>query len=70
MIIFEQTSSYDFTAGGWTFVARPVRASEASCLQCHEADGTTRTFPSRDHVPTLRVGDALGALLYGYKSAH
>ena len=67
MIMFERASSYDFTAGGWTFVARPVRAHEASCLPCHEADGTTRTLPARDLAPSLRVGDALGALLYGYK---
>jgi hypothetical protein len=69
MIAFERTSSYDFTAGGWTFVARPVRASDASCLRCHEADGSTHTFPSSDRVTALRVGDALGALLYGYQSA-
>lgn len=69
MITFERASSYDFTAGGWTFVARPVRASELSCLRCHEADGSTRTIPARDRVPSLRVGDPLGALLYGYQSA-
>lgn len=69
MIMFERGSSYDFTAEGWTFVARPVRASEPSCVRCHEADGSTRTIPSRDGVPSLRVGDPLGALLYGYQSA-
>ena len=69
MIMFERASSYDFTAGGWTFVAHPVRASEPSCLRCHEADGSTRTIPSRDRVPSLRVGDPLGALLYGYQAA-
>jgi hypothetical protein len=69
MTLFERASSSDFTAGGWTFVARPVRASEPSCLRCHEADGSTRTIPSRDGAPSLRVGDPLGALLYGYQSA-
>lgn len=69
MLAFEQASLYEFTAGDWTFVARPVRASDASCLRCHEADGRTRTIPARDRVPSLRVGDALGAVLYGYPSA-
>lgn len=69
MIVFERASSYDFTAGDWTFVAHPVRASEASCLRCHDADGSAHTIPSRDRVASLRVGDALGALLYGYRSA-
>jgi hypothetical protein len=70
MIMFERASSYEFTAADWTFVAHPVRASDPSCLQCHEADGSTRRIPSRDRVTSLRVGDALGALLYGYQSAH
>jgi hypothetical protein len=69
MIMFERASSYDFTAGDSTFVAHPVRASEPSCLRCHEADGSTRMIPSRDRVTSLRVGDPLGALLYGYQSA-
>jgi hypothetical protein len=69
MIMFERASSYDFTAGDWTFVAHPVPASEPSCLRCHEADGSTRMIPSRDRVTSVRVGDPLGALLYGYQSA-
>ena len=69
MITFERASSYGFTAGDWTFVAHPVRASEQSCLRCHDANGSARTVPSRDRVTSLRVGDALGVLLYGYQPA-
>ena len=51
---FDRGESHRFTVSGWTFVARPVRASDQSCLNCHRAD-------------TLRLGDPIGAALYGYK---
>src|SRR5262245_19013702 len=34
MVSFKASDIYSFTRTGWTFVARPVRASQ-SCLQCH-----------------------------------
>jgi hypothetical protein len=51
---FDRGETHRFTVSGWTFVARPVRASEQSCLNCHRADA-------------LRLGDPIGAVLYGYK---
>jgi hypothetical protein len=51
---FDRGESHRFTVGGWTFVARPVRASDQSCLNCHRADA-------------LRLGDPIGAALYGFK---
>src|SRR5262245_46268743 len=57
---------YDFEAGDWNVVARPVRADD-TCLKCHWSNG--------DHWPTggrsdLRVGDVLGVALYAYQAAN
>jgi hypothetical protein len=51
---FGRAKSYGFALREWTFVARPVRASDASCLNCHRADA-------------LRLGDPIGAVLYAFK---
>ena len=65
---FGHNESYDFTMNGWQFSARPVRASENSCLQCHNPsytfDQTTRK-PKATEV--LKIGDPLGVVLYAYK---
>ena len=71
MLTFDRESSYEFAAGGWTFIARPVRASDPSCLRCHDADGRAHTIPSpQAAAPTLKPGDALGAILYAYRPVH
>jgi hypothetical protein len=43
---------YDFDEGGWSFTARPVRASAAECLSCHRG---------------RQIGEALGVVLYAYR---
>lgn len=71
MNVFEGNDSYQFSQGGWQFVARPVRASEQSCLGCHLQD-TTRLMAHdvKDGMERrLRLGDPLGVLLYAYRKA-
>jgi hypothetical protein len=53
-------NSTEFEQGGWNFVARPVRVSSQTCLMCHREPSAAGTGG------TLRTGDALGAVLYGY----
>lgn len=57
---FAESDSREFDLGRWQFVARPVRASAATCLGCHNP---------KSNVPTpFRPGDAIGAMLYGYQT--
>jgi hypothetical protein len=72
MLAFENTDAYNFTAGRWKFSARVVRASDQSCLDCH-GSGLGKVFrvnaPDR-YKATLRIGDPLGVVLYGYERSH
>lgn len=63
---------YDFKVGRWNVRARPVRASDESCLRCHSQDYRIVYLPKGisgyevkgdNH---LQVGDPLGVLLYAY----
>jgi hypothetical protein len=56
--------SYEFSRPGWEFIARPVRASSERCLRCH-ATKVERGDPAVTS-PT-QIGDALAAVLYGYR---
>ncbi|HJR59073.1 MAG TPA: hypothetical protein VJ813_06745 [Vicinamibacterales bacterium] len=56
MQAFTTSDSHEFDVAAWRFVARPVRASSTTCLGCHA--GASRP---------VRLGDALGAVLYGYQ---
>ena len=61
-----KSDEYQFQRGAWRFVARPVRASDVSCLTCHDDSGTT-LLPRASASSTLKLGDALGVVLYGYR---
>jgi hypothetical protein len=50
---FGGTESYAFSASGWEFIAKPVRASAQSCVECHDA----------------ALGQVIGVALYGYRTA-
>ncbi len=69
---------YGFKAAGWEVEARPVRASDESCLRCHKTDyrtvhGVTEKGVSFYSVEpkgnALKAGDPLGVLLYVYKKS-
>ena len=71
MRVFERSDNYEFNLGQWKFIARPVRASDQSCLKCHQHAGISYlTTADRPQAPTsLQVGDPLGVLVYGYKNS-
>jgi hypothetical protein len=56
--------SYEFSRPGWKFIARPVRASSEKCLRCH-SNKVERGYPAV--TSTTQIGDALAAVLYGYR---
>jgi hypothetical protein len=64
MLAFAKRDSFDFAKAGWNFIARPVRASDATCLKCHR-DPYSMSVPVGE-ASNLKVGDALGVVLYGY----
>ena len=59
---FDKGNQYQFTSGKWKVDARPVRATENSCVQCHKARGA-----NDPEAQELKIGDPLGVLLYVYK---
>ena len=65
MLAFTTRDSFDFAKAGWNFIARPVRASDATCLKCHR-DPYSMSIPVGESS-NLKVGDALGVVLYGYQ---
>jgi hypothetical protein len=65
MALFDRAESHEFTLDAWTFTARPVRAANRACLRCHRADGAASLRPRPAPTQDLRVGDALGVVLYG-----
>ena len=58
---FAESDSREFDLGRWRFVARPVRASAETCLRCHN--------PGSSVEEPFRLGDPIGAVLYGYQTA-
>jgi hypothetical protein len=67
MIAFAKTDSVDFARADWNFVARPVRASDAMCLQCHH-EPVPGVDPARGiEVNALKVGDPMGVVIYGFR---
>lgn len=70
MQVFQGSGKYDFSLGEWKFIARPVRASDTTCLKCHQRNGTN--LFSRGNIgqesKSLQIGDPIGLLVYGYKN--
>jgi len=71
MRVFQGSGKYDFSQGEWKFIARPVRASDATCLSCHQRNGTTLFSRGKigEDSTSLKIGDPLGLLVYGYKNS-
>jgi hypothetical protein len=64
---FARADSHEFAHDGWQFTARPVRATETVCLNCHAADGTTSYWSPPAPGSRLHVGEVLGVVLYGVR---
>lgn len=71
MQAFQGSGKYDFSLGEWKFITRPVRASDATCLNCHQRNGTTLFSRGKigEDSKSLKIGDPLGLLVYGYKNS-
>jgi len=71
MHVFQGSGKYDFSLGDWNFIARPVRASNATCLSCHQRNGTNLFSRSKagQESKSLQIGDPLGLLVYGYRNS-
>jgi hypothetical protein len=66
---------YGFKSGEWDVEARPVRASEESCLRCHVArvefavvinEKGEKSVKAETKEDPPKLGDPLGVLVYAY----
>ena len=57
---FDRGEGYQIQKNGWSVLMRPLRAKSETCVQCHTAGSGGKN----EH---LRVGDALGVVLYVYR---
>jgi hypothetical protein len=69
MTAFAAKDEFEFSQGGWQFIARPVRASDQSCLNCHLQDSTRIIGYQKpdEKEKRLKMGDPLGVILYAYR---
>ena len=70
MRVFQKSDAYNFAIREWKIIARPVRASDASCLKCHHSD-EINIFPETkvgQESRKLKISDPLGVVLYAYRS--
>lgn len=60
-------NNFQFQKGEWTFVARPVRAVNDSCVRCHtDYVVTNRLDDGRFQFRKRAVGDVNGVIVYGF----
>src|SRR6266567_7267832 len=59
LIAFEKGGGYDIEKAGWTVAMRPLRAANASCVQCHTTGVAVFKGAAMD-TPELKIGDPLG----------
>jgi hypothetical protein len=67
LVAFSRRDGYDIHKGKWTVAMRPLRATNASCVQCHTA-GPANMVRNDSHKP--KPGDALGVAMYVYRTTH
>jgi hypothetical protein len=54
---FETSEGYDLKKGDWDVALRPLRASNQTCVDCH----------NRNVGPRVHINDALGVILYVFR---
>jgi hypothetical protein len=67
---FQESDRYDFAIREWKIIARPVRTSDSSCLKCHHYNEINILPQAKlgQESRRLKIGDALGVLLYAYRN--
>ncbi len=66
LVVSTSSDQYRAPIGRWSVDARPVRANQEACLKCHEARRATGDPPYHAGKPKLKIGDAIGVVLYVY----
>lgn len=60
-------NNFQFTKGDWTFVARPVRVLNDSCIKCHtDYVVTSKLDDGRFQFRKKAVGDVNGVIVYSF----
>ena len=63
-------NEYAFEIGEWSYVAKPVRASQTSCVECHKDYVVTQKLDDgKFKFRKRQIGDANGILVYGFSRA-
>jgi hypothetical protein len=64
----ENENNYEFSIGKWSYVARPVRAVNESCIKCHtDYVITEKLGDGKFTFRKRKVGDANGVIVYGFR---
>jgi hypothetical protein len=53
--VFKTADGYEIQKGNWTIALRPLRATNAACIQCHNGSGAQ-----------IKIGDPIGVVMYAY----
>jgi hypothetical protein len=62
------TNTFEFEKGDWSYVARPVRAVNQSCLKCHnDYVVVDKLANNKFKLKRREVGDVNGILLYAFR---
>jgi hypothetical protein len=63
----ENENNYEFSIGKWSYVARPVRAVNESCIRCHtDYVVTEKLGDGKFTFRKRKIGDANGVIVYGF----
>ena len=63
-------NNYEFDNGKWSYIARPVRAANESCVKCHTDYVVTEKLKNNQFKFRKRqIGDVNGVLVYGFAKA-
>jgi hypothetical protein len=63
----ENENNYEFSLGKWSYVAKPVRAVNESCIRCHtDYVITEKLGDGKFTFRKRKVGDANGVIVYGF----
>ena len=63
-----EEKTFEFDSGGWSYFAKPVRAVNASCVQCHTDYVVIKKSEDGNYqLRRRKVGDVNGILVYAFK---